>query len=280
MDSSRISEIRKNATINCFFKQNPSKKYELTLDDMISNNLGGREVLFQGKLHNSIQPVCTSNIIDNASIQGLVMNALTTVLINCAATNIGPTRSSRMYYLFFFTVTAAYNWVEGDITGVKDNWNWSQRSVIDNGDVYRWMVLALNHSMPYLVPGWTPSISTTYISEFSKFSNAWDSWWDYRLNDGNLAAVAAPSTSLLPNGNTLLEVTTSQDLTNPIFYPNPKKWTPLSISSVPKRYLTYTWESVKSTCLTAAEVPVLAWAPKVLFQPASPRTPEMEDLFT
>jgi len=280
MDSSRISEIRKNATINCFFTQNPSGKKELSLDDMISNNLGGREVIFNGALVNSIQPNFIYSSIDSASIQTLVMNALTNLLVDCAATNIGPTRSSRMYYLFFFTVAAAYNWVAGDIRGVKDNWDWSQGSRIDNADVYRWMVLAINHSMPKLVSGWTPSISTTYISEFTTFSNAWDSWWAYRVNDGNLGALAPPSTSLLPNGNTLLEVTTSQDFTNSVLYPEPKKWTPLSISGVPKRYLTYNWESVKSTCLTAADDTAIASSAQTLFPTDSEHTSEIGDLLT
>jgi hypothetical protein len=139
------------------------------------------------------------------------------------------------------------------------------------------MILSLNYCMPYLVSGWTPSVIPTSIPEFSKFSRAWDAWWIYRLNDGNLGALAPPPTSSLPNGATYLEVTIPQNIAG---YPNPTKWTPLSIGGVNKNYLTYNWESVKSTCLTTEDDSAIASAAQTLFPTDPVAIAEIDDLLT
>ena len=77
----------------------------------------------------------------------------------------------------------------------------------------------------------------------------WDVWMADRANDGYVAAGIAPTTSELPNGTSVLNVSQTVD---PATFAQPTKWTPLVVGGKTQKYLTYTWNSVKSTGLTEA----------------------------
>jgi membrane-associated phospholipid phosphatase len=91
-----------------------------------------------------------------------------------------------------------------------------------------------------------------------------------------VAAAVPPTAADLPNGAIFLETTTSQDIAG---YPNPRKWTPLSINGAQKKYLTTNWESVTSTCLSAADELSIKTAAQTAFLGTSPaRDTEISDL--
>jgi hypothetical protein len=209
-------------------------------------------------------------------IDSIVLSALDSVLDSVASNNRGPTRTARISYLWFLTVSSAYNWVQssGPISGIKDSWNWDTRHPPTGGnkDVLLWMVAALEYSMPSFVPGysaasikqtasnaleWTADTLNSQISRvqtesrWSDWTSAWDTWYSGRANDGSVAAAAVPPDSALPNGNQTLEVTTDTD--DPNNFTDPQKWVPLKISGSKKNYLTFGWGDVTSTGLSSSQ---------------------------
>lgn len=184
-----------------------------------------------------------------------------------ASISIPPTRGARIHYIFFVSLASAYNWVTSQqaIQGEKDNWNWDQQYPLpSDSEVAVFITEALHIILGTLIPTYTPntlnnSLSTlqrdsaTSIKQqgnFTGWTAAWRAWYANRQADGWVAASAFPDPTTLPNGSTFLEVTQTQDFTNATQYPNPLEWTPLSINGSQRRYLTATWNSVRSTCLT------------------------------
>lgn len=194
------------------------------------------------------------------------------------STNPGPTRASRLIYLWFVSVTAAYNWVSSTaskhISGVKDGWDWSARRILPlnlSNNIYCWITYALTQIMPQFISGYDVSallalertalqITTEQqatrhavvaeIGHWSEFWTAWQSWYSGRGSDGAMAAAVPPTAAELPNGEAVLDVGETVD---PSGFPEPHAWTPLKVGVQTQKYLTYNWNSVRSTCLTAAD---------------------------
>ena len=196
--------------------------------------------------------------------------------------NPGPTRSSRIIYLWFASVTAAYNWVSSTasnhISGVKDDWNWSTRHVLPvnlSNHIYCWMTYALTQIMQRFITGYDPAALlelerselritaqqqtarhalVAEMGHWDEFWTAWLAWYDGRAADGFVAAGVPPTADELPNGTAVLEVSNTVD---PSTFPQPRAWTPLKVVQITgvktQKYLTYNWNDVKSTCLTAAD---------------------------
>lgn len=210
-------------------------------------------------------------------LKTIVIEALESLLTYTATTNKGPTKSSRLHYLFFMTMATGYNWVQpsGPINGTKDNWNWDTRyPLTSTQDVFIWMTHLIATVMPLMVPGYNPSAllamerdvfswdvaaQTTYVAalqakgQWALWYSAWTTWYVWRSNDGNVLGAVPPTTAQLPNGATVLDVSVSQDFTDATAYPNPKKWTPLKVIGVTQTYATYGWNGVQSTCLSPTD---------------------------
>jgi hypothetical protein len=86
-------------------------------------------------------------------IPQVIAAALEDLLIYIAQQNLGPTKSSRYLYLWFFTISSAWSWVRTSsdvkIQGQHDGWNWSQHYRINDIYVYDWFVYAVNTIMPF-----------------------------------------------------------------------------------------------------------------------------------
>lgn len=199
-----------------------------------------------------------------------VLQATDILLAYNASISIPPTRGSRIHYLFFASAATAYSWVTSQhaIQGTKDSWDWTRKYPLDSeSDVATFVTQALHIILQTLIPTYTPialessltqkqqnSISSVKASgNFAEWQTAWQAWKLMRDTDGWGAASVIPDPSTLPNGSTFLEVSQAQDFTNPVQYPNPLQWTPLSINGAQKKYLTATWNSVRSTCLTGEQ---------------------------
>lgn len=191
------------------------------------------------------------------------------LLLSYAATsNLGPTRSSRLYYLWFSSVAAAYQRVDdgNHISGTRDGWNWDIRYVVrSEQDRCIWMLLTMEVIMTKLGISYTApwsaladvyALSTNEALEvaksaaflagnFMEWQASYTVWFATRAADGSVAAAVAPGDGVLPNGATRLQVDTTVD---PAGFPYPKSWTPLKLTATAnaQKYLTYDWNDVVS----------------------------------
>lgn len=210
------------------------------------------------------------------NLSGELLRAFGLVLRSAATLNLGPTKSSRLYSLWFFSVAAAYQRVDSrtHVSGVKDAWNWDARAPSEHWTEKErciWMLLVLEKvfikfGISYIAP-WS-TLATTYLLSsdafsvlkadvsgaggFRDWSMTFDVWWAYCSADGSVAAAVAPTDVVLPNGATRLEVSGTAD---PAGFPHPESWTPLKLSagSSGQKYLTYNWNQVVSAGGLSAE---------------------------
>jgi hypothetical protein len=217
----------------------------------------------------------------------IVLSALDDLLTSVASTNRGPTRTSRIGYLWFFSVSSGFNWVSenGPIDGTKDTWNWTIHYPLSSDiDIFIWVVAVLTHIMPTFISGysaneinqraitslgWTLEHLNTETSRvktegnWTDWESTWATWYADRENDGSVAAAVVPADSELPNGSQTLEVTTTTD--NPNDFSDPQKWVPLKINGSKKNYLTFGWGDVLSTGLTAGQETIILEAAQAFF---------------
>ena len=283
MDYTSLAKLRANRLIaynNMYLK---AEKGRITKTTTPSDNLnfhnGEMRIISDYKVY--LEDIITATAVPSVSntyisIIAQIFTALEDLLVYNASISLPPTKSARIAYLWFFTVASAYSWVtSGSITGTKDGWNWDTKNLLpDDTSIFVWMTQALVNTMSNFVPSYSSSLlliqeQTTYNwttqehqdkidqvksqGNFSLWLSTWQTWYTGRQADGNVAAAAAPTDAQLPNGATVLDVTTSQDFTNATAYPNPRKWTPLLVGGVKKNFLTYGWGDVTSTCLTAGD---------------------------
>ncbi len=216
------------------------------------------------------------------------LSLLDELLNSLAIRNLGPTRTSRIVYLWFLSVCSGFNWVQvsGSISGTLDSWNWDTRTPIRSGnlDVFLWMVAVFVRIMPTFITGystnllksnvaqalgWTVQALETRMAQVQTDGNwtaweaAWDTWYTNRATDGSVAAATVPPDSDLPNGTQTLEVTTTTD--DPNNFTAPSKWVPLRLSGSKKNYLTYGWGDVTSTGLSASQETAILDAAQAFF---------------
>jgi len=318
MDYTRLAQLRANRLIaynNMYLK---AEKGRISKTTTPSENLnyrnGEMRIIENHKVY--LEDILTlteqSSVpsVSNPSITLIaqIFTALEDLLVYNASISVPPTRSARIAYLWFFTVAAGYSWVtSGSITGTKDGWNWDTKNLLPDENVFVWMTQVLVNTMSSFVPSYNTSLlliqeQTKYnwttqqhqdkIDEvksqgnFTLWLSTWQTWYAGRQNDGNVAAGVAPTDAQLPNGATVLDVTTSQDFTNATAYPNPRKWTPLRVGGAKKNFLTYGWGSVNSTGLTAGEETAVKTAANAYYlDPTDPakdadRNAEIDSLVT
>lgn len=116
--------------------------------------------------------------------------------------------------------------------------------------------------------GWTEAKQTGEWERVAAVGNweawwlAWQAWWTARQADGSTEATVAPIDATLPNTTTVLDVADTQD---PATFPQPLKWTPLKVGTKTQKYLTYTWQSVRSTVLSGEDATIIQAAAKKEF---------------
>ena len=280
MDYTRLAQLRANRLIayNAMYLKAEKGRITKTTtsSEYLNERYGGMRIIEKYKVYvEDIMTATAGSSMSNPCITLImqIFTALEDLLVYNASISLPPTKSARIAYLWFFTVAAGYSWVtSGSITGTKDGWNWDTKNLLpDDTSVFVWMTQVLVNTMSNFVPSyntsllleqeqmnynWTTQEHQDKIDEvksqgnFTLWLSTWQTWYAGRQNDGNVAAAAAPTDAELPNGATVLDVTTSQDFTNATAYPNPRKWTPLRVGGAKKNFLTYGWGSVNSTGLT------------------------------
>jgi hypothetical protein len=219
--------------------------------------------------------------------------------------NPGPTKASRLMYLWMLSLTAAYNWVSPTaskhIHGVHDTWNWDIRHpllVTATNQIYSWITYALTQIMPQFITGYNSStilererldLQLTEVQQngrhsgvqatgkWSEFWSAWTTWFTTRQNDGFMEASIPPTSDVLPNTTEVLDVSDTKD---PASFPEPRAWTPLKIGPKTQKYLTYSWNSVQSSCLTADDESTINAAATAYYVDGARRTAEIAEVVT
>jgi len=282
MDHTTLTKLRANRLIafnNMYLKNDNARITKTTSSSEYFNQLnGGMRIIEKSKVY--VEDIATATAVptiknSSTSLLTQIFTVLNDLLVYNASISLPPTKSARIAYLWFFTVAAGYSWISaGSITGMKDSWNWDTKNLLpDDTSKYVWMTQVLMNTISNFIPSyntsilleqermnynWTAQEHQDMINQvksqgnFTLWLSTWQTWYAGRQNDGNVAASIAPTDAQLPNGATVLDVTTSQDFTNATAYPNPRKWTPLKVGGVKKNFLTYGWGDVSSTCLTAS----------------------------
>ena len=195
------------------------------------------------------------------ALQYVIHSALCLLLQYIQAVNLGPTKGSRLFYLWATTLVGAWNWVSQDrrITGILDPWNWSDVSAapLSSSDAITWMCAVVDNVTPLLIPvpyvslyaydgGYLASVRQS--GEWSRWLTSWTAWMAVRALDGSVAAAATQPTGSANWGQTIV---VDGHTVNAIgSFPQPRQWTRLTIGGVQQNYLTYAWDSVVSTCLS------------------------------
>lgn len=247
------------------------RRGQITQDTKINLAVGGMPVYEDGVLLSN--PFPAPPPFAEWSLQSCFFDVIDALFQYNASIGIGPTVSARIYYLFLASCLQAYNWVTNtSLSGLHDDWNWSERyPLTSNSNVMCWM----NHALMTILPTFGVTMDAQRIyekerayfqwdtnqqaAEFKKiqerghwdlWQQTWSNWFANRLLDGSKEALIPPTAADLPNGVLSLDVSTTQDISS---YPHPESWTPLKLQGVVKKYLTYGWGNVRSTCFTESE---------------------------
>jgi hypothetical protein len=290
-ESSRISRRRNimiftNRTERASFKTNTFPSYDIYSAVQVGAVEAG--------LAPDNSPVPTPGVYNLAAE---LLRSLNLILNYAATNNLGPTKSSRIYYLWFFSVATAYQWVKGGkrVSGTKDDWNWeTQYSLDSEQDVCIWMLTCLttiNAGFPISYTAPWDDLRETYLltsdqltarraavesaAQYNVWSAAYSTWFTGRAADGNVAASVPPADSDLPNGATRLDVALTVD---PATFPSPESWTPLKIGASSQKYMTYNWNSVRSPSLIADDQTTIYAAANAYYPTSSGRQTEIGEV--
>ena len=188
---------------------------------------------------------------------------LDTVMAYVASINQAPTTVSRVIYLWSASVAQAWNWVTADacVTGTHDNWDWASKAsaVLTPCDALIWIASVIDYLTPQLIPGYvSPYAFSAEDVVRVKTEGQWDSWlaqWNLwmlgRQSDGASAALTTMPTGSANWNETI--VVDGVTVNNIAAFPAPQEYTRLTVQGVRKGYLSYTWDSVTSTCLSEAD---------------------------
>jgi hypothetical protein len=239
-------------------------------------NGGGSGPMVPSSSYFIAPPESLSQIMTGSSIPAnpdpslkYVLNAgLDAMLKYIASVNLGPTRGSRYIYVWVSSVVGAWNWIrsESRITGTHDTWNWNAKasSPLSDNDSIIWICSVIDHITPFFIPSGYKSIyncpadvvaRVKTAGQWSTWLSAWQTWYNYRQADGFAAATTTqPTGSANWNNTIIVDGITVNSIST---FPQPKQWTRLTVQGKKQNYLTHTWDSVLSTCLTEADETVI-----------------------
>jgi len=204
----------------------------------------------------------SSDVVDISTALPYIMNTgLDNVLQYIASSNLGPTKGSRIMYLFVASVAQAWNWVTADshVQGVQDNWDWTNSKTsapLGANDSIIWISCVID----YLISQFHPMTSiyncpadtvarVKTAGQWDSWLSQWNAWYINRLADGSSAAISnQPVNSANWSETIVVDGVTVNNISS---FPQPQQWTRLTVNGALQKYLTYGWDNVTSTCLTA-----------------------------
>ena len=230
----------------------------------------------------------------STSLAHIVNTGLNYVMQYAVNTKKGPTIASRLMYIWVVSVVQAWNYITADIrvTGVHDGWNWDTKSTtLVDCDKTIWICSIIDYITPVILPGAYRTIyncSPTEVERVKTLGNwngfvaLWNAWLIERTADGAAAAISTMPIGIdnwlsNPDGSINPLYTINVNGTNDInAFPEPQKWTRLTVNGVQQKYLTYTWDNVRSTCLSNLDELDI----EMDVSPAADRDKEIDDMKT
>jgi hypothetical protein len=298
MDSSVLTEQKRNKTLYSFYVHNPTKEYLISHEDVL-NRKKGAMTLYEN--NRAVDDGCGCIEENHYSIDEALFYSLERLLEYCAISNQGPTKSSRIFYIWFTSIVSGFNWIEssGPLNTTIDNFDFSIRYPLPTFDEkFVFMNRVFNSVCTTMIPGFSEytlleeerkaleiSIAEQVLLEnkikskghFDDWNIAWNTWYINRSNDGSVLAAVPPMPCDLPNGPISLDVS---DTIDPATYPQPLKWTPLKIGSNTQKYLTFTWENVNSSGLTAPQTTTIKNSAIIFYPSLGAREAEIDEVVT
>jgi hypothetical protein len=200
-------------------------------------------------------------VVPEPSLKYIINSGIDSILKYIALTNLGPTKGSRYIYIWVTSVVGAWNWVQSEsrISGTHDNWNWNTKAIIplSSNDALIWICSVIDYITPFFIPTGYTSIYNCPVDvtervktagEWPTWQSAWQTWYNYRLGDGYVAAsIDQPTSSANWADTILVDGTTINNISG---FPQPLLWTRLTVQGKKQNYLTYNWDAVLSSCLT------------------------------
>jgi hypothetical protein len=201
-------------------------------------------------------------VVIDPALKYIINDGLDNMLKYIAATGLGPTRGSRYIYNWITSVVGAWNWVRSEvrISGTHDNWNWDTKVPLSDNDSLIWLCAAIDYITPMFIPSGYKSIyncpadivsRVKTAGQWQGWATAWETWYNYRKEDGSATAATAQPTDSANWNRTIIVADGS--FNNIWMFPKPKQWTRLTVQNKKQNYLTYYWDNVLSSCLTEAD---------------------------
>ncbi len=204
----------------------------------------------------------------NSAAKYILRQGIESMLRYVAKANLGPTRGSRLMYLWFFSVVSAWRWVNSDsrIFGIHDSWDWDTNmasGALNYSDSLIWLCLVIDHVNGILQnnSGLVSSIYNCPDSvvanvksngEWDRWLGAWQSWYAYRSGDGYVSAsTTMPVETANWSKTIIVDGVTVNDISG---FGEPDKWCRLTVQGKKQGYLTYNWGDVLSTCINSGDV--------------------------
>ena len=199
-------------------------------------------------------------VVPEPSLKYIINAGLDTMLQYVASVNLGPTRGSRYMYVWITSIVGAWNWVrsENRINGEHDEWNWLTNKAttpLNDNDSLIWLCTVIDYVTPFFIPSGYRSIyncpaatvdRVKLAGEWDRWLNTWQTWYNYRQNDGFVtASTAQPTSSANWNETIIVDGTTVNNIDD---FPQPQEWTRLTVQGKKQGYLTYSWDNVLSSC--------------------------------
>jgi len=182
--------------------------------------------------------------------QQTVLAGLDPVFAAISAASLSPPQVTRVFYLYFMSVTTAWNWNTRTLTGTNDGWNWSTQG---ESISLATAVPLISQVIVGLVNGAVPLVSNT-----SPWATAWAAWFNARQADGSAINNTIKAGQHLPNdvfangvwSTTYLKVDegTTQNVNS---FLHPDQWTPLEFTyngvTSHQPFAGMNWRDVSST---------------------------------
>jgi hypothetical protein len=205
------------------------------------------------------------------SLKYVINAGLDSMLQYAATTNLGPTKGSRMMYVWSASVAGAWNWIrtEKRITGTHDTWNWDNKatSPLSDDDTIIWLCSVIDYITPYFITSGYKSIYNCPAVTVERVKTAgnwntwvanWKTWYDYRIGDNSALPIATGQPNSTQNLNFGKSIAVdSIPPTDISGFPSNQQWAALWLKNIgataPQNYMTYGWDNVTTTCLTVAQ---------------------------
>ncbi len=271
LNGEALSNITTTATTYKFENLEPFKPYTFKI---VTINSYGKSEGISNSDPVIMPPSDVANALSGSGISGdmsscikyLQGNAIDALLKFVVTTNLGPTKSSRLVYLWSASIAQAWNWVSlpqdaslsspSVIEGIKDGWDWTSNTIatLEGNNKVLWFALTTDYITSTLI-GSEYTSKFTYNSDlvssvkangqWDNWISAWNIWLNNRKNDGSIAAATAmPVDSANWNETIVVDGIIINNISG---FPAPNEWTRLTIQGKKQGYLTWDWNSVQST---------------------------------